>query len=427
MRGIRGAICASGNTRDAIYTATQALLMEIERRNELVAADVVAAFFTMTPDLDADFPAYAARDMGWTAVPMLGAQESRVPGAPERSIRVLVLAHGDAPPRHVYLGRAAAMRPDLAEPGDESWAGASQPAPRGVEGERMERLLVVGLGLVGGSLAAAARRSGLFECVRGYDVDASAAELAVARGLVDGAGADLGSELGRSDVVVLAVPVSEILALLPRVGASVRPGTLVTDVGSTKRGIVRAMGELPGAVKAVGGHPMTGSTASGPAAATADLFGGARWVLTATARTDDAALRRLTRIVRAAGAQPVVMSAELHDRVVAITSHLPAVMAVGLVEMVGDLIDDVGGDAFLAGPGLRSASRLAGGDALMTAQMLSHNADNLRVAIDSLIERLRHLRDAVGGDPAGLRETLVQAGATRGSLIEKLADADDAL
>ena len=85
MRGIRGAICAHANTRPEIFEATQYLLSEIVKRNDLASEDVVAAFFTMTPDLNADFPAYAAREMGWTDVAMLGAQESLVPGGPERA------------------------------------------------------------------------------------------------------------------------------------------------------------------------------------------------------------------------------------------------------------------------------------------------------------------------------------------------------
>ncbi len=420
MKAIRGAICAPENTGEAIYVATQALLGEIVQRNGLELDAIVAAFFTMTPDLDADFPAYAARDMGWADVPMLGAQETLVAGAPDRSIRVLVLTEGDGSARHVYLGRAAAMRPELAEPGDENW---DITAVRGggdlVELEARERLLVVGLGLIGGSLAAAASRSGVYASVRGYDRDSESAALALKHGLVGGTGDDLPAELAQAEIVLLAVPVSAIIDLMPLVGRFAQPGAVVTDVGSTKRRIVEAMGALPQNVRAVAGHPMAGSTASGVTAATANLFRGAKWALVATPRSDDDAFAKVERLVNAIGARAVRISADLHDRIVAITSHLPAIMAVGLIELAGDLAADLESDAFLAGPGLRSASRLAAADPSMTAQMASENADNLRGAIDGLIERLLRLREAAGGDTRELRDRLAAAGATRADLIAK--------
>lgn len=426
MRGIRGAVCAQDNTREAIHRATQHLLAEIVKRNKLTTGEIVAAFFTMTPDLDADFPAYAARDIGWTAIPMLGAQESPVRGAPERAIRVLVLARGDEPARHVYLGRAAAMRPDLVEPGDaESWNGATE-EPRAGEGGGgpLGRLLVVGLGLIGGSLAAAARASGLFTVVTGHDRDADAADAAVRCGLVDETTAELGAGLAEADMVVLAVPVSEIVNLLERVGEALRPGAVVTDVGSTKRSVVDAMAGLPEHVRAVGGHPMTGSTASGPRAARADLFRKAKWALVASARTDEGAMARVERLVRAVGARPVRVSAEVHDRVVAVTSHLPAVMAAALVQLAARLSDGVEDDSFLAGPGLRSASRLAAGDPVMTAQMLGENADNLSLAIDELVEALSELREAVNGDPLALCDRLAEIGAARTALMEAVESSE---
>lgn len=422
MRGIRGAICARENSREEIHAATRHLLAEIVKRNELAANEVVAVFFTMTPDLDADFPAHAARDTGWTSVPMLGAQESQVPGSPERVIRVLVLAQGRTPARHVYLGRAAAMRPDLAEPGDaEAWDGQrDEPLTRCDDGSRLGRALVIGLGLIGGSIGAAARAAGLFSSVVGYDRDAERASSAVRLGLVDSAGEDLYEELAHADTVVLATPVSEITALLQRLGPRFREGAVVTDVGSTKREIVAAMARLPERVRAVGGHPMAGGTASGPSAARADLFRGTTWILVETPRTDETAVRVVERLVRCAGARPLRMEAEVHDRAVAATSHLPAVAAVALTELVARR--GVGsGAAMPVGPGFVSATRLAAGDPAMTAQMLAANADNLGGAVDEFIQALAQLRLAVAGDPAALVGRLRDAGALRASLLGRPA------
>ncbi len=422
MIGIRGAVCAAANSKAAIRAATRALLSEIVRRNVLEVQRIQAAFFTMTPDLDADFPAHTAREMGWISVPMLGAQESPVEGAAERTIRVLLLVDGLESANHVYLGRAAEMRPDLTRTGDDEWvpgpaeagrAAAPVPAPDLVP-DHLGRLLVVGLGLVGGSLAAASRKSGLFKSVHGYDRKPAVAREAMQRGLVDAVGDDLDAELAAADVVALAAPVDRIIELIPRVGAAVRAGTLVTDVGSTKRKIVAAMTERPDGVCAVGGHPMAGSTAAGPGAARPGLFQGARWALVATRGSDDDAMEKLRMMVRSFGAEPVVMEAEAHDRIVALTSHVPALMAVGLVENAAQR--NSGGPLF-AGPGFWSATRLAESNVEMMEQILLDNSDCVGAELARLEGTLGELRAALAGDRQDLRARLSRAREARGALL----------
>lgn len=409
MRAIRGAICARANSRDEIHGAAGHLLMELVRRNGLRPSEIVAIFFTMTPDLNADFPAYAARDLGWTGIAMLGAQESMVPGAPPRAIRVLVLAEGSGQARHVYLGEAAAMRPDLTEPGDEeAWPlERSGVGPRPAETDFTDRLLVVGTGLIGGSLAVVARRSGLVGAVVGFDRDRSRSVRALERGLLDSAAESLDAELGRADMVALAMPVEEIVELLPRMGSLLKPGAVVTDVGSTKRRIVEEMDKLPASVRAVGGHPLAGSTDAGPDAASADLFRGARWAIVPCGRSDEASLRRVEGLIAAAGARPLRVGAEEHDALVAVTSHLPACLAVALVRTVERLAGGAG-RPWLAGPAFASATRLVRGDAVMTSQMLSQNSEQLREALQEFGRQLQ-LVSASLADPGQLEATLLRA------------------
>lgn len=119
LRGIRGAVDVPRNTREAILERTQELLRAAVAANGVRPDDIAAAFFTMTPDLDADFPAHAARRLGWTQVPLMCATEIAVPGAMKRVVRVLLLVNSNAPPsriRHPYLGATPCLRPDLAKP-----------------------------------------------------------------------------------------------------------------------------------------------------------------------------------------------------------------------------------------------------------------------------------------------------------------------
>ncbi|HEV2105525.1 MAG TPA: chorismate mutase, partial [Candidatus Eisenbacteria bacterium] len=145
VAAVRGAVSVPANEAGAIRAATARLLVALLERNRLVPARIVSAIFTATPDLNADFPAHAARRLGWTEVPLLGAVEMPVPGAPARIVRVLLTVRGVAPRRRlvpVYLDDAAALRPDLA-------------APRPRAAGRTWRVAIVGLGQIGGSIGLA--------------------------------------------------------------------------------------------------------------------------------------------------------------------------------------------------------------------------------------------------------------------------------
>ncbi len=460
MIAIRGAIRVERNDRDAIFRATQRLLREIRRRNDLREEDVLSAFFTMTPDLNADFPAYAAREMGWTDTAMLGAQETAVPGAMDRTVRVLIHARTDGSPRHVYLGEAAAMRPDLAEEGDAEVAvpGARPAAPPPADTSRLGTLLVVGLGLIGGSSALALRRRGPFREVWGHDRDPEARELARRAGAVDavvgapddgeraeGEPPDEGrtagdrtmrweDALGRADVVLLALPVDALLAWLERWGARLERGTVVLDVGSTKREVVRAMDRLPEGVEAVGAHPMAGSTESGMGAARPDLFHGAPWALVATGRTGEQAREAAEAVARAVGGRPFWTEAGRHDRAAAATSHLPYVLAAALALHLD-------GRSFelpvrrLLGPGARDMTRLAASRPEVMAGILATNWPAVREAVEAFHRALEELVgeldaavegrvDGQGSEPPALRETLASARRARERVFEDVEEGE---
>lgn len=458
MIAIRGAVRVERNDRDAIFRATQRLLREVRDRNDLREEDVVSAFFTMTPDLNADFPAYAAREMGWTDTAMLGAQETAVPGAMDRTVRVLIHARSDGSPRHVYLGEAAAMRPDLAEEGDAAVAvpGAGRDAPPPVDSPRLGTLLVVGLGLIGGSSALALRRRGPFREVWGHDRDPEALELARRAGAVDAvvglpdrrerAEGEPPDEartaddramrwedaLARAEVVLLALPVDALLDWLGRWGGRLERGTVVLDVGSTKREVVRAMEGLPEGVEAVGAHPMAGSTESGMGAARPDLFHGAPWALVETDRTDDRARRAAEAVARAVGGRPFWTEAGRHDRAAAVTSHLPYLLAAALARHLDGRSTDLPVRRLL-GPGARDMTRLAASRPEVMAGILSTNWPAVREEVAAFRRALEELvgelevvvEGGVNGEgiaPAALLETLASAGRARERVFEDVEE-----
>lgn len=421
---IRGAARAARNGREEIALATRELLSEMLIRNGLEPSDVVSAFFTMTPDLNAAFPAATARGLGWNGVPMLGAQETPVPGAPDRMIRVLLHARGRPPSRHVYLGEAAALRPDLGA--GHSAAGAARgraghrpdpgsgpdaPPPAAGAQHGAGTLLIVGLGLIGGSLGMAVRRSGAFRRVLGVDVHLDVAGQAFRRGAADETGTEPGPFLPRADVVLLAVPPLEGVTWLRTCGERLRPGQAVVDVCSTKQRIVAEMGRLPPGVEAIGAHPMGGSERSGIEAARPDLLRGATWALVRSPRTGPRAEAAAHALVEASGGLAIGLDAERHDGAVAATSHLPYLVSVALALHTAEHEPEL--HRSLAGPALREMTRVAGSRPALMAEILRTNWPNVRSEARTFLRRmegvLAELERTLPGDPVPLLESGARA------------------
>ena len=326
--GIRGAITVSENRSEAIQAAAAQLFTEIVESNDLERGNVVTAFFTSTPDLNMAFPATAARILGWSDVPFLGAQELAVSGAIPRCIRVLVLANLDEShvARHVYLEGAAALRPDLV--GEESAAPVEQ-------GSR-KRVAVVGLGLIGGSISAGLPRD-RWE-VWGVDSDPATIRSAESADAPERLMTLDELEASESvDVIVLATPIPSIVSTLERWARTNPPrGAVITDVGSTKQGIVDAMTRLPDHSSWIAGHPIAGTEASGFDARNPDLFRGATWALSTESRGDGAA-KVVESLVSDLGARALRIDAPKHDRILARTSHLPYLVAGAVAREVAGL------------------------------------------------------------------------------------------
>lgn len=233
-------------------------------------------------------------------------------------------------------------------------------------------LAIVGLGLMGGSLALALRNCA--DTITGIDPDAETRTYALDNGIVNAATDDLQKGVAEADTVILCAPVRAITAMVERrIGSYLRSNTLLVDIGSTKHDICEAMGRLPVGIMAVGGHPMTGKEVSGVQASDAALYKGRPFVLCPTRRTTPAARLRALELVDALGAVSFEMEAERHDHLVAAISHLPYILSATLVATVAQQGQSDPAVWELAAGGFRDMSRLAGQDVQMMGDILSTN------------------------------------------------------
>lgn len=238
---------------------------------------------------------------------------------------------------------------------------------------------VVGVGLIGGSFALALRRAGF----KGKIIGVSSPETvkaALARGVIDQA-LPLREAAGESDLIYLAQPIERILSTLDEIDPYVYPGTLITDAGSTKAAIVARAKKRVKRGRFVGGHPMAGKQTRGVAEAEAGLFRGRPYVLT----SPDA---ELARWIKRMGARVVILDAEEHDRLVALTSHLPQIISTALASSIAG----ADGAGRVAGPAAVELTRLAMSPYEIWRDIFATNGESIDAALGGFIEKLQQLR-----------------------------------
>ncbi|PYR80760.1 MAG: prephenate dehydrogenase/arogenate dehydrogenase family protein [Acidobacteria bacterium] len=251
-----------------------------------------------------------------------------------------------------------------------------------------ESIAIVGLGLIGGSIALGVRERWPQSRVFGVDSEAVLAH-AVGAGAIE-RGFESIAALPDASLIILAAPVRQNIELLSQVPVVSGFSRTVTDVGGTKREIVNAARALPSNVTFVGGHPLGGGERGGFAFARPDLFAGRPWIFTPAGHASTAAVDRLSRFVRGLGAKPSILSADDHDHVMAFISHLPQLAASALMETVGTAAKADG--LRMAGRGLVDTTRLASSPADVWRDICLTNADAIEDALDCLIQRLTQLR-----------------------------------
>jgi len=283
------------------------------------------------------------------------------------------------------------------------------PSPPAAPSERervVERLAVVGTGLVGTSVALAARRTGT-HC-SGFDIDPGVLERAAGRGAVE-AVSSLAEAVAGAELVVVAVPVGAAPAVVRETLEAAGPGAVVTDVASTKRPLASITDP-----RFVPGHPVAGGATGGPARAAADLFDAATWFLAPTGASSGESVTLVERFVASLGARAVRTDAAAHDRLLALTSHLPHALANLLMLRVADAAAEDDAPLAFAGASLREMTRLAGANAPVWSDIFLGNADEIAVALAGLRSSLDELAQALeSGDRVALEASIARAADAR--------------
>ncbi|MEZ6087160.1 MAG: prephenate dehydrogenase/arogenate dehydrogenase family protein [Pirellulaceae bacterium] len=253
-----------------------------------------------------------------------------------------------------------------------------------------EHLAIIGVGLLGGSVALAAKQRWPSLKVVGSSRKEETRQRMIELGIVDQAYADVETCVASADLIVVAAPVVQIASMLPMISAASPPDATITDVGSTKQAIVDAA-ELDAAAAArfVGSHPIAGSEKSGLEYAVANLFRGKHCIVTSTDRTDQKRLEQVSQFWRQLECRVVTMSPQQHDTALAAASHMPHIVAAALAQSLPMEF------ASLTGTGFNDTTRIAAGDPLMWRQIVEANASSVLDQLERFGSRLESFRDAI--------------------------------
>ncbi len=284
----------------------------------------------------------------------------------------------------------------------------------------INHLIVVGVGLIGGSFALDLKHQGLVARVTGIGRSRSNLETALKLGIIDDIGADLASTVASADLVLLAAPVGAMPALFVELAQVLPANCIVTDVGSTKRDVIAAarLGLGERIAQFVPAHPIAGAETNGAVAARRGLYAGKPLILTPLAENRSADVESVEQLWRACGARVVRMETDLHDRVFAAVSHLPHLLAYALMD---ELASRPLADIYFryAGAGLRDATRIAGSHPEMWRDITLANRDALLDELDALSEKLASMRALIAAnDGAALEQLFTRARSARANWLQ---------
>jgi cyclohexadieny/prephenate dehydrogenase len=284
-----------------------------------------------------------------------------------------------------------------------------------------DKVAILGIGLIGSSLARAIRRAGAAKTIVTFDGNPDHAARALALGVVDAAPDNAAEAVAGADLVIFAVPMGAYAELAALIGPHLAPGAIVSDVGSVKMAVIRDLGpHIPEGVHLVPAHPIAGTENSGPEAGFAELFQG-RWsIVTPPPGTDEAAVQRVADLWRAVGSSVEIMEAGHHDRVLAITSHLPHLIAYTIVGTATDLEATLQQEVIkFSASGFRDFTRIAASDPTMWRDVFLNNREAVLDVLQRFTEDLTALQRAIRwGEGEQLFELFTRTRAIRRSIID---------
>ena len=281
------------------------------------------------------------------------------------------------------------------------------------------RVAILGLGLIGGSLGLALRQAGPEQVeVTGFARRATTGELALQMGAVDKLADTPQAAVQDADFVFLCTPVLQMLPMAEAVLPVMKPGAVLTDVGSTKGWFVQKIRSLlPQHIHYIGGHPMAGRERSGMEAAQADLFRDKWFIFTPLPDTPPELMQRLRQLIQLTGAKTAELDEQTHDQITAVISHVPHVVAAGLVQLLRKQNDPVQTARFIGG-GFRDTTRIASSDADMWADICMTNGENIAAELDATVKLLGNVATMIrAGDRQGVHEYFTQAKQLRDALL----------
>jgi len=284
-----------------------------------------------------------------------------------------------------------------------------------------EQITIIGMGHIGSSLARAIRGAGLTQKLIAADVSASVCETVSALELADEVFTDLSRSVIGSDCVILAIPVGAMKKVAETIGPFLKPRAIVTDVGSVKKAVAEAVRPyLPESVDFVPAHPIAGTEHSGPQSGFAELFQGRWCILTPLPETSIKAVERITHMWEACGARIEIMEPAHHDLVLAITSHLPHLIAYTIVGTADDLAEDLKSEVIkFSASGFRGFTRIAASDPVMWRDVFLNNREAVLEILQRFTEDLTAMQKAIRrGDGVFLEETFTRTRKIRREVME---------
>ncbi len=260
---------------------------------------------------------------------------------------------------------------------------------------------VIGLGLIGGSLAKALRRVGSVNIVIGVDPDRQSLETALSEGVLDRASTSIDENIYDSDIVFICTPIDKIVDSIQKVIKAVKPGCIITDTGSIKGTLVRRIEKIDGQLNFIGGHPMCGSEKYGYEASKIHLFENAYYILTPCDKTTDEIIKIMEKIIIEIGGIPVIIDNRKHDIITGTISHVPHIISAALVNLVEELDCKEGYMQKLVAGGFKDITRISSSKPEMWQTIVLNNKEHIKQILDLFLERVRQFNYLLESDNAG--------------------------